>query len=162
MVLPETAPRRRVQRRSVVAALHHHSPPYNLPLTQIWVRLDQTWQRYRTGTIVGVVPTKMPLRCHIRHRCTVAALLHHSPSYKLPYALIWARLRLLNQHHFESDAAGNGGVIISHPMIYLRLEFEPDCTKNNFIHAALRSADALEVHSKKRKKICNFILFSSY
>ena len=74
---PERAPRRHVRRRSVTAALLHHSPSYDLPSFWIWRKSAEKWQSYWMGAILRVAPLKMAPRRHVRRRSVAAALLHH-------------------------------------------------------------------------------------
>lgn len=52
----EMAPLGRVRRLSVVVALLHHFPSYNLRSTRIWNKLAEKWQSYWIGAIFRVAP----------------------------------------------------------------------------------------------------------
>ena len=89
---PKIAPRRHVRRRSVAAALLHHSPSYDLPCIRIWSKSAEKWQSYWVGAIMRVAPPEMAPRRHVRQRGVAAALLHPSPSSYLPCTRIWREL----------------------------------------------------------------------
>ena len=77
---PEMAPRRRIRRRSVAAALLHHSPSYNLPSSQIWSKLAKKWQSYWMGTNLRMAPPEMAPRRHVQRRSVPATFHHDVPS----------------------------------------------------------------------------------
>ena len=78
VALPEIEPRCRTRRHSGFATL--------FPSLQSSFHPKMT--ELLNGTIIRVAPPEMALRRRVRRRSVAAALLHHFPSYDLPYTRI--------------------------------------------------------------------------